>query len=180
MMYRKCRSALIPAVIVFALSACANRQIDSDFPSLSKRPQESTSQAEAETTRAKAISAPADAALLTMLRDMNSQIANGEAAFRKTLPQAQAAMAAARGAAPASEAWVQAAMLLAALEFDRGPSQTGLAELDRLLVDRSTASPALPSGSGVSEIGAAWSLANAIVTEQTRLIEALKSQLPPA
>ncbi len=180
MKFRLHRSALPPVLMVMALSACATRPADDNFPSLGKRPQESAPLPGSGATSTQAVSAPADPALLQQLRDVNTQIANGEVAFRKTLPQAQAAMAAARGSAPASEAWVQAAMLLAALEFDRGPSQIGLAELDRLLVDRSTASPATPQGGGLSEIDTLWARANATVAEQTRLIEALKVQLPPA
>jgi hypothetical protein len=172
------RLLLLNIAAILLLSGCATRA-EGEFPSLAKRPQESAAQGP-ETQTSAAIAAPADAALLAQLRDITGQISNGEAAFRATLPKAQSAMAAARGAAPASEAWVQAAMLLAALEFDRGTAQAAMAELDRLLVERATADQKSGQSSGLAEIGAVWSRANAQVNEQTRLIEALKAQLTAA
>ena len=170
---------IMSALSALLLAGCATPQAG-EFPSLAKRPQERAGDRADAPTITTAISAPADAVLQAQLRDLSSQIGAGQAAFAKTLPQARAAMAAARGAAPASEAWVQAAMLLAALELDRGPSQTALSELDQVLVNRSMAPVGSAENGGMAEIDAAWMRANAVVAEQTRVIESLKMQLLPA
>jgi hypothetical protein len=175
---RMIRPSILFAISMAALllSGCAQSAADRDFPSLAKRPQEDAPPPGSQPVT-EAIPAPADAALLAQLRSLDGQVNSGEAAFRATLPKAQTAMAAARGAAPASEPWVQAAMMLAALEFDRGPSQVALAELDELLTSRATQKG---GGVGLAEIEASWTRANAMVGTQTREIEKLKAQLPPA
>jgi hypothetical protein len=164
------------SVAALLLSGCAKTAAEGDFPSLAKRPQEDTPPPGSQPVT-EDIPAPADRALLQIINGLENRLAIGEAKFQETLPKAQTAMAAARGSAPASEAWVQAAMLLAALEFDRGPSQVALAELDELLTTRATQKG---GGAGLAEIEASWSRANALVSAQTREIEKLKSQLPPA
>jgi hypothetical protein len=166
------RRIAISLTLLAVLGACAAQQAG-EFPSLAIRPQEN---AAPRSDNVAAAPVQADAALLKVLSDLKNQIAIGEAAFRNTLPRAQAAITAANGAAPASEPWVLAAMQLAALEFDRAPAQEALADFDTLLVDKSTQNDT----KGAAELQAGWTAANAVVTEQTRLIEGLKSQLSPA
>lgn len=114
------------------LSACAASQ--SDFPSLGKRdfedePVMTDSEipaAQAIFTLPPAIQAAVDAAA-KQSNDAHKQ-------FLQQLPAVQRRVAAARGAAPASENWVVAQMDMAALETRRTPSVTALADIDRLYI----------------------------------------------
>ncbi len=174
-----CR-ALTSAVLMVALAGCARTSGDGDFPSLAKRPIEAGTPAAAS---AQPVPAPvaADPGLVATLDRYRAQAQRGEAAFRARLPGAQAAIAAARGAAAASEPWVNAAMLLAALEFDRAPAQDALAELDVLLAERSiSAENTGVESAELREIAALWRVVDAQVRAQTAAIDALKVQLTPA
>lgn len=127
--------ATIIAISLGALtSACAS---DSGrYPSLAIRDAERV-QGSAQPVEPQEAPPPAEAPsqdLLARLEQLKDEAAAAHKAFMATAPTAERQVAAARGAATASAAWVSAQVSLATLEASRGRLMIALADLDSLHV----------------------------------------------
>ncbi len=113
------------------LSACAMQE--GDFPSLAKRPYEDINPGREPSPQPQSIAAlpaPINAAL-------NEAVAKSGAAhakFLRNLPSVKRRVSSARGSTVSSEVWVIAQMDLAALEMNRSPSVSALADIDALYI----------------------------------------------
>ena len=156
------------------LSGCASAG-DGRFPSLAKRPVEDMNLTRAPDPVMPPPVPPADAALESRIAALRAQVASGEGKFRSELARAQARVAAASGAAPASEAWMEAQMAISAVEAARRPSVEGLASLDQLQITRQKDG----LRAGADELDAAITAARATVAGQSATLTALKRRLRP-
>ena len=144
-MTRLAKSAPALLCAVFALSGCGT---DRDFPSLARRPAElAVDGGQAATTPGRfggsAQPAPpvGDATvtqqavspeLSARLRQLEGAAREAHARFEAKRARTGALTAAARSAAPASEAWSVATVAIADLETARSDTMVSLGELDRL------------------------------------------------
>ena len=148
-----------------------------DFPSLSKRPYEDGPAIDEAATPLPAKMETLPAALKNAVDGAVRQSETAHQAFLQTLPKVERSVSAARGAAPSSESWVVAQMLLAALETDRSPSVSALADIDSIYMKR------LDQEFTGEEKGAAALIAEsrekieAQVSSQQREVDNLKSRI---
>lgn len=167
-------SVFLVPVLGLSLSACAQ---SGDFPSLAKRAYEDAPAIEEriEVPAPEMEALPADLGNLVAAAVRQSNTAHQ--AFLKDLPAVRQRVSAARGAAPSSESWVVAQMQLSALEMDRSPSISALADMDALYMQR------LGEELDGAEQGAAALIAKSRdrvadqVASQQQQIDALKSGL---
>ncbi len=169
-------SALITAATTAALllTGCATKD-DARFPSLAKRPIEDMGLTRIPDAVEPPPAPAADGALVGRIAELRGQIASGEARFRAELARAQAKVSAAGGAAPASDAWMEAQMAISGVEAARRPSVEGLASLDQLKVSRERDN----LRAGTDELDAAITAGRATVEGQSATLTALKRRLRP-
>lgn len=145
-----------------ALAGCATRD---SYPSLAPRPVEGSAGSGA--TDATTQSAPVDAALEARVATLAKQAADGHAAFERAVTQACPAITRGARAAEGSEPWIAAQQAISVVDAARAPVLTAVAELDRLVIERSTAGGAPVD---LSRLAAAQEQASAIDTaEQARV-----------
>lgn len=139
-----------PAITLVAaatlLSACASQ---GQFPSLAKRPAEQALEAlpagadrigaplpapASPTPDASAAPRPVSSEMIARLAKLKEAAGTAHTQFSGKQNRAGQLVAAARGAAVASEAWSVATVAIADLESARSDAMTSLAELDRLYV----------------------------------------------
>jgi hypothetical protein len=165
-----------PHILLFAtlaLGACAAN--DGDFPSLAPRPVEQRS--DAEPVAPAVAPAPADSAMSADLRKMLADARKGDGDFAAALPAAERAVAAARGAAASSEAWIAAQTQLSALDATRAPTASAMTAIDSLyvsLADRASKDAAL---GGIADAAATQSEIEAIYNRQVERMSALRAGL---
>jgi hypothetical protein len=126
------RASLLSVLLVIALSGC--KAVEGDFPSLAKRPFESTNPnapplVVPETPIAESL--PADMALVVANLVQRHQKAQDQYVGMLAAVQGQAARAA--GSAMGSEAWINAHLAVSRLDSARADSVAALAEMDALI-----------------------------------------------
>jgi hypothetical protein len=124
-------------VVAMTASACTP---DGEFPSLAPRAIERQDPL-AEPVRTFP-DVPADPALRARAAELLAEARRGEAEFAAAYTLARAA--AARSGEAGSESWIEAQQALSRAEAARAPTTVALAELDRLLIERS----AIPTAAG--------------------------------
>jgi hypothetical protein len=127
------RHLLLAPITALLLSACASG-VGTDYPALGKRPIEERF-AVIETVPLPP-PGPLPSDLAGRLARWRDDAAAADAAFAAMRDETAAAVAAARGAAPASEAWIVAQQALSRLAVARGPIVAALGDADALYVER--------------------------------------------
>lgn len=170
------RSCAILSLAVLALSGCGGRE---RFPSLAMRPAE----------RAFATAQPADAAPVVALPQvpptgsvaeriagLTAQASAAHRTFESRRPAAARLAAAARGAAPGSEAWSLAQVALAQLDSARSQGMVAMGELDRMLVVAEQAAVTGPDADAQAVRDAQRQISAQIAGEDS-VIDALRAQV---
>lgn len=166
------RNLMFTAALAALLGGCASGAEDR-FPSLSKRPIEDMGLTRIPDAIIPSPSAPADGALNGQIAGLRGQASQGQARFNAELGGTRARVAAARGAAPASDAWMEAQMAISGLEAARRPSVEALASLDQLLVGRQNSG----ERAGEGELSEAAEAVRAIVAAQSATLKSFKGSL---
>lgn len=169
------RRFLTAFLALFALGALADSAAARPFPSLAKRPSETRDRTPPAPQAI--VPAAADPQLVAQVETLARQAQSGESAFRSRLDQGRAAVAAAGGAAPASEAWVKAQLAVSALDNARYDSVAALAGLDTLYVGRQTDTDAARVVADLATIDPARSRTLAMVDAQNDMLDGLRSGL---
>jgi hypothetical protein len=125
--------SFLPPLAALSLAACASGA-SGDYPSLAKRPIEDRFAVVETVPLAPPGPLPAD--LAGRLERWRSDADAAAAAFTALRGETEAAVTAARGAAPGSEAWVVAQQALSRLTVARGPLTVALGDIDALYVAR--------------------------------------------
>ncbi len=131
-MLRRPVSFLSPLAALW-LAACASG-MSGATPSLEKRAIED--RFEVVETAPLPPPGPLPADLAGRLARWRSDAAAADSAFAAMRPEVEAAVAAARGAAPASEAWIVAQQAISRLAVAQGPLTVALGDIDALYVAR--------------------------------------------
>ena len=167
-----------PAMLLLALAACnADR---SRFPSLAIRPAEraygSGQPVSATPSLPLTTQSPAGADLTARVAALRETAIAAHARFTEQQGTASRLAQAARGAAPGTEVWSQAAIALASLESARSQGMVALADLDRLYIAATEAAATGPDGD-LKTVAPAHREVEALVGEEDRTIAALSGQL---
>ncbi|MBA4747136.1 MAG: hypothetical protein H2056_00325 [Sphingopyxis sp.] len=152
------------------LAACASGA-SGDYPSLGKRPIEERFAVVESVPLAPPGLLPAD--LAGRLARWRSDADGAAAAFTALRGETEAAVTAARGAAPGSEAWVVAQQALSRLTVARGPLMVALGDIDALYVARQDGDAI----DGLPEIVALRDELAARLGEQDMILTALAAQM---
>ncbi len=160
---------------LFALGSLIDPASARPFPSLAKRPAE----AQDRTVPAPEpiAAAPADAQLLAQVDTLGKQAASGDTAFRQQLDAGRKAVNGARGAAPSSDAWIDAEVAISGLDTARYESVAALAGLDTLYVDRQNSQDAARVTADLAAIDPARTQALAMVDAQNDALDGLRKSL---
>ncbi|MFM9851278.1 MAG: hypothetical protein ACKVOJ_00520 [Sphingomonadaceae bacterium] len=165
-------TALSLAALTLLMAGCAQQ---GDFPSLAKRPFE-TSRTAGETVAVPASRAPeraSDAGLPARLSAAITRAQNGADAFASAFAIAQQSVTAAAGSAPGSELWIAAQLAITRLEPLRSPAQSAMISID----DESRAIITGVSDGDRAQIDAARAQVAAISDAQTAQIQNLIARL---
>jgi hypothetical protein len=131
------KSVAVMAIALFGLAGCASAD-RSRFPSLQRRPAErlygTVLPVPAPDATAEPIAPPPSAGIAARVEALRSQADEAHRAFSAQQAQAERLAAAARGAAPGSEAWSSAQVALAGLDSARSRGMIAMADLDRMLI----------------------------------------------
>ncbi len=119
---------LVTPALSGLLSGCGST---ASYPSLARRPAERITGSAAVVAPATALPAP-DLAAQSRLARLHEMASTAHAQFNSAVPAASRLVAAAEGAAVASESWSVASVALASLESRRSDAMIALAELDSL------------------------------------------------
>lgn len=170
---RDMKRALLPlAAIVPLLGACGSPD---GYPSLARRPAErisgSAPVASATAAPAPMPVLPTDLSLQAKLARLSEQARAAHDRFAASRPGTQRLVAAARGAAPASESWSAAAIALAQLESRRSDAAVALADLDSLYIQ------AKVDGGDSNAIATVRDQVTAWVADEDAVLADLRSQL---
>ena len=163
------RSALILSLTALSLSACAAEK--GAYPSLARRPAERVTGTVPVASPTPEAPAPADPATLGKLDSLVTQARAADTAFRAQEGRTRAAVSAASGSAPGSEAWSVATVALSQLETSRSQGMLAMAELERLYTD------AVLAGQSAGEIAAARNTVQGLLGAQSATIDSLKASL---
>jgi hypothetical protein len=161
---------------LFALGSLAEPAAAKPYPSLAKRPSESRDRT-TPPPQAVAAPVPADPKLTADVDTLAKQAASGETAFRQQLDEGRKTVAAANGAAPTTEAWVNAQAAISALDTARYDSVAALAGLDSLYVERQAATDAARIGADIAAIDPVRVRALAMVDAQNDALDGLRGAL---
>lgn len=115
---------------------------------------------------------PIDTSLAARIAALISEVQSGAAEFTKAEGSAMA-IAAGRGAAAGSEAWIAAEQARSALQAARQRSAAALGELDALVIAQVEAAADDSKTGGVEALRAAQMAAEAIVARQTARLDEL-------
>ncbi|MBS0474798.1 MAG: hypothetical protein JSR28_06575 [Proteobacteria bacterium] len=124
------RSILLLATASLLLAACAKDH--GTYPSLARRPVERINGVAPVVTPSPTPAPVASPELVGNLDRLVSQARAADAKFRAETPRTRTLIAAASGAAVASESWSVATVALASLESQRSQAMIALADLDGL------------------------------------------------
>jgi hypothetical protein len=163
----------LPLLAVLALAACTAP--NGDFPSLAPRPVEQRS--DAEPVQPPAAAVPADSALTAQLAKILADARKGEADFAAALPAAERAVSAARGASPASEAWIAAQTQLSGLDATRAPTASAMTEIDSLYVSLADRASKDATMGGVADAATAQTEVEGLYNRQVERLTALRNGL---
>lgn len=174
------RKHLLASLALF-LSACTGTGQDGrGYPSLARRPAESTrvgGESPAVDHGQAVVLAPADPLLAQQIAALSAQADQGKGAFEALYVQVAGTIRMASGAPVSSESWVAAHVDLSRLEEARYDSIFALASLDTLYADRMKALAEGKAQGGITEILAAHKVALATVDAQNDRVDALKALL---
>lgn len=150
-----------------------------DFPSLAKRPYETTAEA---LKNPPVVPQPAPITVLpddlaAQVKTLVQQSNTGHNRFLADLSSARNSVNSARGAAISSEAWVAAQVLISALESVRAPSVDALANMDELYSARLNAQAEDAQPGGAALIAEQRSKIEAQVNQQERELDSLNRLL---
>jgi len=166
--------SLLPVFAALTLSGCA---ASGDFPSLARR------DVERDTASAEAAPAPAPPAITPPGATTTAQVAalvdRARAAhgrFAGVRGRAESLVAAARGAAPGSDAWSIASVAIGELDAARGATALPLSELDTLYTAERAAHFQSETGDALA-IEAARQTVAALLAEEDRALAGLSSRL---
>lgn len=172
------------ALLLIALPGLADTQaIARGYPSLSRRPVESRDRdaeiaAKATAQQAQATrSASEDPALAAEVAALAARATAASGAFDTRLESSQRVVAAGRGAAIGSEAWVVAQQAISLLDSARYDSVAALASLDTLFVERSNAPDPGRAVTDSTTIDRERQRVLAMVDRQNDRLDALKADL---
>lgn len=165
-------SALLILALPLCLEACAS---SGDYPALGRREVEREAGPAAPSSGV-AQAPPASADLQARVDRLVGQARSGHADFAARREAAGRSVAAAGGAARASDGWVTAQVALASLEAARSGAVTALADIDRLYADERIAVPHAVSPSA-SLLGAARGQVKAWIDEENDVIASLTRRL---
>lgn len=166
------RALVIAASLAALLGGCATKA-DDRFPSLAKRPIEEMGLTRIPDAIEPPPAAPADSALNSQIAELRGQASQGQSRFNAELGATRARVSAARGAAPASDAWMEAQMAISGLEAARRPSVEALASLDQLSVARQNQG----ERAGEGELAQATDTVRALVAAQSEVLKGFKGSL---
>jgi hypothetical protein len=125
--------SLVPVISAALLGGCTATTVD--HPSLAPRAVERFTVAEPEAAPSPPpVALPDDASRQERAAVLAAQAQAADARFRAGLAEAEAAIGNGSGAAPGSEAWVQAQQALSRIETLREPVSRTLADLDALQI----------------------------------------------
>lgn len=158
---------LIPA---FLLSACASTP--GEYPSLARRPIERVT-GTLTPPPAPPAPAPVDPAVARQIDSLLDRVRAADAKFQAREGSVRQIVAAAAGAAKASEAWSVAMVALADLDAARSEGMVALADIDAIYAASRI------EGEPASEAMAAREAANALVAAQDKVIAGLQAGLAP-
>lgn len=171
------------ALLLIALPGLADTQaIARGYPSLTRRPVESRDR-DAEITAKRvarqeaAQSAGEDPALAAEVTALGQKAMAASSAFDTRLDSSQRVVAAGRGAAIGSEAWVVAQQAISELDSERYESVAALASLDTLYVERSNAPDPGRAIADSATVDRERQRVLAMVDRQNDRLDALKADL---
>lgn len=165
---------MLPPILSVSLTGCAMQ--GGSFPSLAKRPFEDVVVQADPPSKSEEVTSLSGAIKTQVDQEIKRSIA-ADQSFASKFPAVQAKVSAAAGAALSSEKWVDAQVALSALETERGPAVSALANLDALYRDQ------LDNEYSGSPVGSAAIIAAAIETVQNLVgrqqadVEKLRSTL---
>jgi len=167
---RRTAPALLLSLTALSLAACSTNE--GAYPSLARRPAERlTGSAPVVAPAPDVTPAPIPPELTARLDVLVAQARSADALFRQHAPRTRALIAAADGAAVASENWSVATIALADLESQRSQAMIALADLDALY-----AAEAIKLADA-SAIKAARDTVIGIVAEEDTVLGELKGKL---
>ncbi|MCF8706502.1 hypothetical protein [Rhizorhapis sp. SPR117] len=162
-------------MLALFLAGCAGSGSGS-YPSLAKRPVESGNGASVSAPVSEPVTV--DPALTREVGGLMDKARSGAAAFDAHVQSAKQQVAAAKGSAVSSEAWVTAQVAISDLESERYDSVFALASLDTLYINRLNAVTANAAHSSNTEIvDQARGDALAIIDRQNDILDGLKARL---
>jgi hypothetical protein len=163
---------------LFAVGALDAQVTARPYPSLSKRPVESRDRV-AESSAAPAPVAPAavDAELVKTIGDLQQKAEASNVAFESELAKGRKSIEKAGGAAPVSEAWVAAQVMITALDTARYDSVASLATLDTLHVERMNSGDTARVAADLATIDPTRSTVLAMVDAQNDTLDSLRRSL---
>ena len=119
------------AVATSLLAACSTPE--GDFPSLAKRPYETSDPIEEPSDSAPQVAAALPPAAAAQIADLEARHRAAQSAFEKMLPSVRAVATRSAGAATGSEAWANANVQLTRLDYARADSVKVVGEFDALV-----------------------------------------------
>ncbi len=176
---RYCTFRYAPALAIAALAlagcASANR---ARFPSLERRAAErqygTALPVAAPSSQAAPAPLPANAGFAARVSELRGRAQDAHRAFSERQSAAAHLAAAARGAAPGSEAWSVAQIALAGLDSARSEGMTAMADLDRMLI-AATEAAADGNDADLLLVKPAHSEVQQLLGEEDRAIAALRN-----
>ena len=148
-----------------------------DFPSLAKRSYEDETPIVADQDEVAAAVAELPEPLREQVTEALRESATAHRLFLSNLPVVREKVSKAQDAAVSSESWVVAQMELAALETQRAPSISALADLDRLYFERLDAETDDEQFGGAVLIDKGRAQVRQQVAQQQREIDTMKQGL---
>ena len=164
-------NAMILMTCLAGVSGCSTAV---DHPSLAPRAIERFTAAEPAPAPLPPAALPEDASRQERVRVLTTQAVEADARFREGLAEAQGTVSKGAGAAPGSEAWVQAQQAISRIEILREPVSRNLADLDALQV------AAVQAGVGTdaaAELDAAIQKVGAIDAQEEQAVVTLRALL---
>jgi len=161
---------------VFAMGSADAQAAPRTYPSLARRPVESSDRLATPQTPAVAPAAT-DLALANNVATLQDQAVSANTAFQSELARSRDSVKAAAGSQPMSEDWVVAQMSISAADAVRYDSVAALAGLDTLSVERQDNVDAARVAADMATINPARTRVLAIVDAQNDALDGLKASL---
>jgi len=133
------KAALRSILAMAGLSGLGGCSTVADHPSLAPRAIERFTTTEPAPAPPPPVAMPEDASRQERTRLLLAQAIESDARFQERLAEVRTVVASGSGAAPGSEAWVQAQQAISRIETLREPVSRTLADLDQLQIDAAQA-----------------------------------------